>query len=318
MPSIALPQMRQYLSRSIASLNLNKLRGTLAEVDFRDHLSSIGFAGRVSPGGWIARRKGENVFAHSTVAIFPEIVDPAQDYGPNRILPNPSQGLHTICATLHQSGIASFYSAATITAGDDPFVGMTWQAIELGVPMQGQYQSLAQALTPLQFANRERRYNHLRYHTDTSLIPDGAVPEEFSKEHLRVSFSTAYMAELSDIDGIFWGRWNTYPIEIKEKTPAPSRDMGLFFGLDVGPFVKLAFYAAKRGNLHSLYVVREIDNANDRNLVQWWFITFDQLAQFASWIPQAGGPAMGGGQSSVVRVPRIEFQPLNAQTLGAL
>lgn len=310
--------MRQYLSRSIASLNLNKLRGTLAEIDFRNHLQNIGFAGRVSPGGWIGRRKGENVFAHSTVAIFPEIVAPQTNYAPNRVLPNPSQGLHTICATLHQSGIASFYCAATVAAQDDPVGAMMWQAVQLGVPMQGQYQPLAQALTPLQFAPRERRYNHLRYHTDTSLIPDYALPEEFSKEHLRVSFGTPYLAEVSDIDGIFWGQWNTYPIEIKEKTPAPSKDLGLFFGLDVGPFVKLAFYAAKRGNLHSIYVVREIDNAQDRNLVQWWFITFDRLAQFASWVPRAGGPAMGGGQSSVVRVPRVEFQPLNADTLGAL
>lgn len=317
MSSVTLTQMRQYLSRSIASLNLNKLRGTLAEVDFRNHLNDLGFAGRVSPGGWIARRKGENVFARSTVAIFPEIVIPARDYATNRVLPNPAQGLHTICATLHQSGISSFYCAATVS-NDDPFTGMEWRAIELGVPMQGQYQPLAQALNPLNFAVRERRYNHLRYATDTTLIPDDAIPEEFSKEHLRVSFSSPFMAELSDIDGIFWGQWNTYPIEIKEKTPGPSKDMGLFFGLDVGPFVKLAFYAAKRGNLHSLYVVREIDNPEDRNLVQWWFITFDHLAQFASWIPQAGGPAMGGGQSSVVRVPRVEFQPLNAQTLGAL
>jgi len=310
--------MRQYLSRSIASKNLNKLRGTLAEVHFRNYLHSIGFAGRVSPGGWIVRRKGVNVFAHSTAAIFPEIVDPAQDYGPERELPKPSQGLHTICATLHQSGIASFYCAATISEQDEPFTGMKWQAIELGIPMEQHYQSLTEALTPLQFAKRKRHYNYLRYHADTTPIPDDAVPEEYSKEHLRVTFNANHMAEPSDIDGIFWGKWNTYPIEIKEKTPAPSTDMGPFFGLDVGPFVKLAFYAAKRGNLHSLYVVREIDNEQDRNLVAWWFMTFDQLAQFASWVPQPGGAAMGGGRSSVVRVPKIEFQPLNAATLEAL
>jgi hypothetical protein len=94
--------------------------------------------------------------------------------------------------------------------------------------------------------------------------------------------------------------------------------MGPYFGLDVGPFVKLAFYAAKRGNLHSLYIVREIDNVEERNLVQWWFITFDHMAQFASWIFRAGGQAMGGGASSVVRIPRQEFRPLNAQTIAEL
>jgi hypothetical protein len=94
--------------------------------------------------------------------------------------------------------------------------------------------------------------------------------------------------------------------------------MGPFFGLDVGPFVKLAFYAAKRGNLHSLFLVREIDNAEERNLVQWWFIKFDELAQFASWVQQGGGPNMGGGRSSVVRVPKCEFHPLTAESLNAL
>jgi hypothetical protein len=126
------------------------------------------------------------------------------------------------------------------------------------------------------------------------------------------------MAEISDIDGLFWGAQHTYPIEIKEKAPSPSPDLGLFFGLDIGPFVKLAYYAAKRGNLRSLYVVREIDNAVDRNLVRWSYITFDHLAQFASWVPMAGGTNMQGGASSVVRIPRSEFTPLTAETLALL
>jgi len=317
MPTLQLAEMRQYLSLSMSSLNQNKLRGTLAEIDFRNYLGQIGFADRVSPGGWIARRKGQNVFGHSTVALFPEVVAPGTDYPTDRNLPNPAHGLHTICATFHQSGIAGFYCAATIATANEPS-SMAWHAVQLGLPVQQQYQPLAPALAPLQFAQRTQNYNHLRYHTDTTAIPDGAVPEEFSKEHLRVSFSTSYLSEISDIDGIFWGQQFTYPIEIKEKTPASSPDMGSYFGLDVGPFVKLAFYAVKRGNLHSLYVVREIDNEEDRNLVQWLYITFDRLAQYASWVSRAGGTGMQGGASSVVRIPRCEFQPLNAATIAAL
>jgi hypothetical protein len=67
--------------------------------------------------------------------------------------------------------------------------------------------------------------------------------------------------------------------------------VGKYFGIDVGPFVKLAFYAAKWGNLHSIFIVREIDPVEDRNLVNWWLITFDQLSRFASWNPQAVEPA---------------------------
>jgi hypothetical protein len=142
------------------------------------------------------------------------------------------------------------------------------------------------------FVTRGRKYNFLRYTAEANTIPDLSVPEEFAKEHLRITFNNRYMAEISDIDGLFWGNQHTYPIEIEEKAPADSKDMGLYFGLDIGPFVKLAYYAAKRGNLHSLYVVREIVNATDRSLVRWSYITFDHLPQFASWGSRAGGDSL--------------------------
>ena len=82
--------------------------------------------------------------------------------------------------------------------------------------------------------------------------------------------------------------------------------------------MKLAFYAAKRGNLHSIFVVREIDDPEVRNLLGWWFITFDTMAQYASWVFTGGGRNMAGGASAVVKIPRAEFQPLNQHTLAAL
>jgi hypothetical protein len=120
------------------------------------------------------------------------------------------------------------------------------------------------------------------------------------------------------VDGIFWGQQFTYPLEVKEKTAAEDNRLGPYFGLDVGPFVKLAYYAAKRGNLQSLFIVREINNTEARELVQWWFITFEQLARYASWVQRAGGAGMNGGASAVVRIPRSEFRPLNAENLRAL
>lgn len=126
------------------------------------------------------------------------------------------------------------------------------------------------------------------------------------------------MQEMSDIDGILWGQQYTYPIEIKEKTPANDSKLGDYFGLDLGPFVKLAFYAARRGHLKSLFIVREIDDPQTRRLVDWWFIQFDELARWASWVPQAGGRGMGGGASAVVKVPKDRFARLDRQALEAL
>lgn len=126
------------------------------------------------------------------------------------------------------------------------------------------------------------------------------------------------MAEVSDIDGILWGEQYTYPIEIKEKTPGNDSKLGDYFGLDVGPFVKLAFYAAKKGNLHSLFIVREIDNEATRGLVAWWFITFDKMAQYASWVTTGGGTTMLGGSSTVVKIPKSKFTKLDASSLSKL
>lgn len=311
-------QMRDFLSKSLSSLNKNKLRGMLAEIRLREYLNDIGFGGNVSAGGWIARsvlNEGVSQFGENTVALFPETITPGTLYPVQRNPPSPSYGLHTICSTMHQIGIRSYFCSASF-ADDGDARSAIWKAVELGIPNMGAYTSLTDAISG--FPARERKYNFLNNRSDVSALPDQAVPEEFTKELLRVSFQSAFMAEISDIDGILWGRQYTYPLEIKEKTAACDRKLGEYFGLDVGPFVKLAFYAAKRGNLHSIFVVREIDDEGSRNLVQWRFITFDVLAQYASWVFGGGGRNMQGGTSSVVKIPKSRFWVLDREALVKL
>lgn len=315
---VSVEHIKGYLSKSLSSMNRNKVRGLIAEVELRKHIENLGYGDRVSAGGWIARsvRYGEGYeFGDNTVALFPETVLPEKDYGLWRNLPQPEPGLHTICSTMHQIGIRSFYSAPEFRNSANPET-VQWKLIQLGVPGHTEYQPMDSAIRG--FSTRERKYNFLRYKSDVTDIPASSLPDEFTKELLRVSFQTAYMAEISDIDGILWGQQHTYPLEIKEKTPAEDRKLGEYFGLDVGPFVKLAFYAAKRGNLHSIFVVREIDNEEDRQLVEWRYITFEVLAQYASWVFGGGGMNMQGGQSSVVKIPKSRFRVLNRKALESL
>lgn len=315
MSTFSLNAMKRFLSRSISSLNQNKIRGLMAEIDFRNYIARLGFGSQVSVGGWIARSEGANLFGHNTVVIFPETISPAKSYPLGRRLPTPSQGLHTICATFHQIGIRSYFCPPVIGKQDDPS-SIQWQAVELGLPAQQPYAQFPANLSG--FNARSRNYNFLMYNTNVSPIPKASVPEEFSKEHIRVAFQNRFMSELSDIDGILWGHQLTYPIEIKEKTAARDNRVGEYFGLDVGPFVKLAFYAAKRGNLHSIFIVREIGDPIRRNLVKWWYITFDQLAQYASWNPVGGGRSMQGTSSTVIKIPKAQFKVLDKQSLGQL
>ncbi|MGC8618718.1 MAG: hypothetical protein ACP5UZ_08320, partial [Thermoplasmata archaeon] len=158
----------------------------------------------------------------------------------------------------------------------------------------------------------------LKYKTDVSAIPDQGLEVEFTKELLRVSVASLYMAEISDIDGVFWGNRIAYPLEIKEKKSASDPKIGEYFGLDVGPFTKLAFYAARSGNMESLFIVREITDTDTRNLKEWKFIKFEDIAKYSSWVPQGGGKNMQGGSSSVIKIPADRFSPMDSRNLGVL
>lgn len=318
MGNISLDLMKRYLSLSLSSINRNKLNGLLAEVDFRRHLDSLGFGDRVSPGGWIVRStvntESDENFSGHVVALFPHCIEPGRDYSEGN-LPNPPMRLHTICSTFHQLGIHSYYCHPVIS-NNTSISSIRWNFIQLGLPTDQAYQPFPFDLPG--FSLRQRNYNFLRYKSDISQIPEESVAEEFSKEHIRVSFNERFMGEISDVDGVFWGNRYTYPLEIKEKTAAYDSKLGEYFGLDLGPFVKLAFYAARHGTLHSIFIVREIDNTESRNLVAWRFITFDTLAQYASWVPSGGGRNMLGGNSTVVRIPKSSFTDLNQNTLREL
>lgn len=314
MGCITLQSMKDYLSKSYSSVNKNKIHGLLAEIEFRNYLATLGFSGNVSIGGWIARCQGVNNFSKNVIVMFPETIQPNANYLINRNLPNPSHGLHTICATFHQIGIRSFYCSPIIPTNDP--TAIQWKATELGLPTQQPHINFPSGIAG--FNRRKIKYNFLRYKSDVSSIPVNSIPEEFTKENIRVAFQDYYMSEISDIDGILWGKQFTYPLEIKEKTCGKDNQMGEYFGIDVGPFVKLAFYAAKQGNLHSIFVVREIKDEVTRELANWWYITFERLAQYAGWTPIGGGKNMRGGQSSVIKIPKNEFSLLNANSLQTL
>src|SRR4051794_29324981 len=143
MSTISEAAMRRFLSKSISSGksggNLNKIRGLLAEVEFRTHLHNLGYGGRVSPGGWIARRnRDDGQFGRRTCVFFPEVIEPGISYGFDRDLPQPPLGLHTICSTFHQTGIAAYYCAAKVRVSDTTD-SIRWFAMQLGVPVQQPY-----------------------------------------------------------------------------------------------------------------------------------------------------------------------------------
>jgi hypothetical protein len=191
-------------------------------------------------------------------------------------------------------------------------LSIEWQCIQLGLPFQQSYDVFPASIGG--FRERTRPYNFLRYSTDASLIPEIALAEEFTKEHVRVTFRSMNLSELSHIGGIFWGSKFTCPLEISEQAAANDRLLGKFFTLGFGPFLTLTLLGANRRNLNSLFIVGEVDSLKS-GLVAWWFTTFEQTAQFATSANREEGRH---GPDKVINIPKGEFQPLSKAALSSL
>lgn len=243
--------------------------------------------------------------------MFPDVIEPDNQYPVGRDLPDPPHGLHTICSTFHQSGIRAYFCAPTI-ATDDDALSVEWHSIQLGLPYQQQYGLFPDSIDG--FRRRTRRFNFLRYSTDASLIPEIALAEEFTKEHLRVTFQSSYFSEISNIGGIFWGSRFTCPLEISEQQASNDRYYGKCFGIGVADFLKLTLLTTNCRNLNSLFIVGEIDSPKERGLVEWWFTTFDRLSPFLS-ANRVGGRE---GLNTIIGIPKSEFQSLSNAALLSL
>jgi len=315
MSHLSLSSMRQFLYSSISSINQNKLNGMIAEIDLRNTLNDLGFSKRISPGGWIVRNVGPEVFGHHTSVFFPETIKVGEDYPENRTFEEPPRALHTICATMHQIGIYSYYCIPVVIRDDD-YTSVKWYSTQLGIPSQDSYHPFPENLK--NYGERTRNYNFLRYKSDSSMIPEVAVPEEFSKEHIRVHFQNKFMCEMSDIDAIFWGEQYTYPIEIKEKTAAEDKQIGEYFEIEIEPFISIAKLFSRRENYESIFFIREAEDNRTKNKSKWWFTTLNKIRQDFDRISGQICNSKCNRKNGVIRISKDFFHPLNRNQLTSL
>ena len=306
-------EMLAYLARAYSSVNANKLNGIRAELDFARYVEGAGFASRTTPGGWILRPNRVASFGkESSVALFPLPVAPAGRTAGGIDAGTVGTAVRAIAAHLQSANIDTYLCELDASGA--------WNATLVGRPSEAAPVPVADVLKG-RFTARTRAYNHLRYKNDPASLEgfnDLELARLYALESVRITVAADYFAEASDIDTLLWGRSRVYPIEMKEKTRANDQDIGPWFGLDVGPFTKLGFYAAWYQRFSSLFVVREIGDVQTRKLVRWWVVDFDTIAKRASWVLRSGGTSMGGSASAVIRIPIDAFTELDAAYLQSL
>lgn len=312
--SITIDDMRTFLSQAYSSINTNKINGIYAEIDFYKYLRDLGFAERVSPGGWIMRPSRVPNFGAEAIAVFPEVVQAGGDHSPGRAAPEVPQSVEAAAYKLRDAHISTYFCYPV----EDENGGVVWMGMRRGIPAPPPPADIIGLIDP-PFVRRARPFKFLRYHSDVLKLSEEAVQSQFALEALRIYINSSFYMETSDIDRLLWGENTIYPVEVKEKTRVTGdAGMGDWFGMDVGPFTKLAFFAAWYGQLKSLFVVREIADVESRALVQYWAIEFSDVAKHASWVFQSGGPNMLGGRSAVVRIPIHAFKGLDVAFLRSL
>ncbi|MFY3740489.1 MAG: hypothetical protein HMLIMOIP_000928 [Candidatus Nitrosomirales archaeon] len=118
-----------------------------------------------------------------------------------------------------------------------------------------------------------------------------------------------------DVDYFLFGNKITFPIEIKEKTPAEHAAYGQYFGIDSGHFVKLSYFV-KAGD--AIFAVREIDDETHRRLVSWKYVKFSEVLEKSDWVGIPGGPPMVGRYSFTVKIPYSVFADLTRDAINTL
>ena len=108
-----------------------------------------------------------------------------------------------------------------------------------------------------------------------------------------------------DFDGITRRNNEFWLLESKEKDPGGDEDTQ-YFGWDSR---RLAWYLYLQNccGLQTIYIIRQVNNQEERQFVDWKYITLNDFAASASWLSESGG----GGGSGTITAPLAAFKRLD-------
>lgn len=319
-----------FLETQWPSINQNKVKGILAEVRLKSFLlSSNTYFG---PGGWIVvpgKPTGTAIPTMHKVCLIPRTWKFSwQTGGVGPALLSPSEvsaynyfrqfGVQTYFVDPKGPDESAFIYPGRRTSRKSPATFPRPYDLELKelVP-SGELQTIDQEEAFSLFPRRSGQLG-LKCNPVGRLNPAGVpwnaadtVSELFWFEYSRFYFQVDYLMSNNDLDMYLIGvSGAAYPVELKSKKVAQSDSIGDWFGIDMGPFAKLAYFTANAMNTDALYIVEEVDVSG--KFVDWLAIRYTHLVEVCSWVGQRGGTSMTGGGSSTYRVPKLAFSPLSS------
>lgn len=317
----------RFLETQWSSINENKVKGIKAETEFTQYLESNNV--HYISGGWIlipGKKTEVDIPSHHKICLLP--VGAGFSWAPSEKDSTATPALISAYNYFRQVGVTTYivepreidetkFSLPVKSKGSQravyprPYDLIFKKFSSNGKFIEVDFEKVFSNF-PKRTGNKGLRC-YLQDRIDRALFPwddDSLVRDLFWFEYTRYFCQKKYLISNNDLDLFIIGdSGSAYPVEIKSKTPVVDESLGDWFGLDIGPFAKMAFFTANSMNTDALYIVQEVDE--NRSFVKWHGIKFTDLVKSCSWVGQAGGQGMSGGASSTIKIPKLSFTELS-------
>lgn len=325
----SLEQAVNFLETQWYSINDNKSKGVLAEIRFKEYLSSTDVRPlyfQVIPGGWIMTpgQVWENCQDPTThrIAVIPNMN--SFSWSPE-LIPHSFTAQVIAHTYFGHAGIPVYFADInySITEYEPRFSLPASRNYLVSYPLI--FKTVGEnGLDEVGFEDMMANFKPRNGYTGMRANPTGRlditstpwnnpsiITELFWKEYVRYYIQVSYLVSNNDIDFFLVSNSRkAYPVELKSKSCVTNdKTIGDWFGLDAGTYVKLSFFISSGNNMDALYVVEEVNDADEHQ--QWLGIRFSELVNCCSWVTQGGGRGMTGGSSTTIKVPKTMFTELN-------
>jgi len=306
-----------YLKQFIVN---NKARGMAAELSLHSELGlKSSLEQKLLPGGWLISPKIPlSQHYRYLISVLPNLYSDSNELQNAVHALENERGWQALATFMSQSGIGVIVSGALApeTVGDlenlqwknyiyqneilllcnddEPFV--SWPGNRGRPSTGGEWQS-----------DVMKRFEDLKNDDLMGLAMRQSFFYGYLKQRLRKPVDDPY-----DVDAFVVGFTGiVMPVEIKEKSPTPSGD----FGIDAGRILMLLRLCLATDS-NALYVIRQVDETETRELVKWRYVTLADIITGCHWNLTGGGRGMSGGATQTVIIPGSLFEDFSQNNLS--
>jgi hypothetical protein len=313
-------QQIEYLQKFLTP---NKARGMAGEISFDDYLvsSDTVLANKMFAGAWIiAPNKSDATNpVHYRIAVFVLPITFSTENELNNYIAylTSDRGHQALFSNLKNSGLGVIVCGAICNESETPddFIWKNFIYLDRELVEQTEnepFMSLTQGrgrATPNKEAWSQDVVNRFNNFSEENLLKL-TLKQAFYYSYFKLKLKAAFVDQY-DVDGFLVGdNGNTFPVEIKEKSRTEKDE----FGIDAGRILMMMRICMTTDS-NALYIIREVDNTESRNLIGYKYITLADMIMNVRWNLQAGGIGMSGGSTQTVMMPADSFSDFSVGVL---